>query len=326
MSENTPAVEISPTPPDLGDQPLVVLELIQRLKVRDVMTKDLLVASRKMPMRGVQALMKSKSISGVPVAEHGRLYGVISIDDIIHALEGGYIDEPCQKHMSTKLVVLEDDMPLSFAVSYFDRYRYGRFPVLNRNQVLVGIICQRDINRTLLVELTHELRRLEERSGTPSKALQEDRPGLYVYREFSVSKFDFENAGKAATAIKQLLHDRSFPPRIIRRVAVAAYELEMNMCVHSLGGVLAFQVNQGQAEIIARDTGPGIESTEWACQDGTSTANDWIRSLGFGAGLGLPNVKRVADTFDIHSTMGKGTTVQAVIKLTEPVVPPSAAP
>ena len=326
MSEHTPAAEISPTPPDLGDQPLVVLELIQRLKVRDVMTKTVLVASRKMPMRGIQALMKSKSISGVPVAERGRLYGVISIDDIIHALEGGYIDEPCQKHMSTKLVVLEAEMPLSFAISYFDRYRYGRFPVLNRNQVLVGIICQRDINRTLLVELTHELRRLEERSGTTSTVPQDDRSGLYVYREFPVSKFDFENAGKAATAIKQLLHDRSFAPRVIRRVAVAAYELEMNMCVHSLGGVLSCQVNQRQAEIVACDTGPGIESIEWACQDGTSTANDWIRSLGFGAGLGLPNVKRVADHFEIHSTMGKGTTVQAVINLVEQEAPPQAAP
>ncbi len=301
--------------PTLADQPLVVLELIQRLRVRDVMTANLTVASRAMPMRGVQAIMKSKRISGVPIAENGRLYGLISIDDIIRALEGNYIDEPCQKHMSTKLVVLEDDMPLSFAVRYFDRYHYGRFPVLNRNQALVGIICQRDINRTLLVELTNELRRLEEKSGTAT-VQQDDGANLYVLREFPVSKFDFENAGKAANVIKQLLHEKNFTPRLIRRVAVAAYELEMNLCVHSDGGVLSCLVSNGHAEITARDTGPGIESVEWACRDGTSTANDWIRSLGFGAGLGLPNVKRVSDQFEIQSKPGVGTTVRAMINLT----------
>lgn len=310
---------------DLGDQPLVVLELIQRLKVRDVMTNELLVASRDMPLSGVQAMMKSKKISGVPVAENGRLFGLISIDDIIRALAGGYIDAPCRKYMSTRLVVLEDDMPLSFAISYFDRYNYGRFPVLNRNQLLVGIICQRDINRTLLVELTNELRRLEERSGTATVP-QDDRSGLYIFREFSVSKFDFENAGKAATTIKQLLHDRSFPPRMIRRVAIAAYELEINMCVHSLGGVLSCQVNKGRVEIVARDSGPGIANVEWACRDGTSTATDWIRSFGFGAGLGLPNVKRVTNEFKIDSTEGGGTTVRAIITLEDPTTAAEPAP
>ncbi|NLL84865.1 MAG: CBS domain-containing protein [Lentisphaerae bacterium] len=278
------------------------------------MTTELLVAARHTTLREVQDIMKQIKISGVPVAENGRLYGLISIDDIIRALEGGYIDEPCQKHMSTKLVVLEDDMPLSFAISYFDRYRYGRFPVLDRNQRLVGIICQRDINRTLLVELTHELRRMEELTGG-SSAPQDDYAGLYFFREFPVSKFDFENAGKAATTIKQLLQERSFPARLIRRVAVAAYELEMNMCVHSLGGVLTCQVSNGEVEIVARDTGPGIADVEWACRDGSSTANDWIRSLGFGAGLGLPNVKRVADHFEIRSQEGEGTRVRAVLVL-----------
>jgi anti-sigma regulatory factor (Ser/Thr protein kinase) len=107
--------------------------------------------------------------------------------------------------------------------------------------------------------------------------------------------------------------------KIIRRIAVAAYELEINLCVHSDGGVLSWQVSNGRAEIVARDAGPGIEDVEWACRDGTSTANEWIRSLGFGAGMGLANVKRVSDEFEIASRKGSGTTVKAVINIGAPV-------
>jgi anti-sigma regulatory factor (Ser/Thr protein kinase) len=85
--------------------------------------------------------------------------------------------------------------------------------------------------------------------------------------------------------------------------------------VHSDGGVLSCLVTNGRAEIVARDAGPGIPDVEWACRDGTSTANAWVRSLGFGAGMGLPNVKRVADAFEIASKPGAGTTVKAVFNL-----------
>jgi len=299
------------TDPAGGNEPLVLLELIQRLKVRDVMSTKLTTVPRTAPLRQVQELMRKKKISGVPVEESGRFFGLVSIDDIIRALGGGYIDDACSQHMTTKLVVLEDDMPLSFALRYFDRYHYGRFPVLNRDQRLVGIICQRDINRALLVELTHELHRLE--SSSAKNAEQDGTASIYVLREFPICKYDFENAGKAANQIKQLLQEKKFPAKIIRRIAVASYELEINLCVHSDGGVLSWQISNGRAEVIARDAGPGIEDVEWACRDGTSTANEWIRSLGFGAGMGLVNVKRVSDEFEITSKKGSGTTVKSVI-------------
>lgn len=294
-----------------ASEPLVLLELIQRLKVRDVMTSALFTVPRSSTMRQVQELMRSRRISGVPVEENGRCFGLVSLDDIIRALGGGYIDEPCSKHMTTKLVVLEDDMPLSFALRYFDCYHYGRFPVLDRDQRLVGIVCQRDINRALLEELTHELNRLE--NVTVQASDKEGVYSIYVLREFPVCKYDFENAGKAANQIKKILLEKKFPPKLIRRIAVAAYELEINLCVHSDGGVLSWLISNGRSEIEARDAGPGIEDVEWACRDGTSTANEWIRSLGFGAGMGLANVKRVSDEFEIASKKGSGTTVKSVI-------------
>lgn len=298
--------------PEDDSEPLVLLELIQRLKVRDVMKTELNEVPRSASMHDIQEIMRKKKISGVPVVEKGRFYGLVSIDDIIRALAGGYIDTPCSEHMTTKLVVLEDDMPLSFALRYFERYHYGRFPVIDRSQHLVGILTQREINRVLLVELTRELNRMERHSQADAK----DITGMYVLREFPICKFDFENAGKAANYIKKVLQEKQISPKIIRRIAVAAYELEINLCVHSDGGVLTWQLSHGKSEIISRDTGPGIEDVEWACRDGTSTANEWIRSLGFGAGMGLANVKRVSDAFEIESQKGSGTTVKSVIHFT----------
>ena len=307
------AADKSDTVPGATDEPLVLLELIQRLKVRAVMTSDLATVPRSATMYEVQELMRKMKISGVPVEENGRFFGLVSIDDIIRSLVAGTINEPCSRHMTTKLVVLEDDMPLSFALRYFDRYHYGRFPVLNRDRRLVGIVCQRDINRALLVELTRELHRLENSSVQTAEIGQDGTANIYVLREFPICKYDFENAGKAATQIKQILQEKKFPSKIIRRIAVAAYELEINLCVHSDGGVLSWQISNGRAEVVARDAGPGIEDVEWACRDGTSTANEWIRSLGFGAGMGLVNVKRVSDEFEITSKKGSGTTVKSVI-------------
>jgi CBS domain-containing protein len=303
-------------PADIPHQPLVLLELIQRLKVRDVMTRDVVSLERYIPLWEAQRLMKEKHISGIPVVEDGRLFGLISTDDIIRAIEGGYIAQPCGHYMTTKLVVLEDDMPLSFAIQYFDRFHFGRFPVLNRERALVGIICQRDINRALLAELSEEFNRMEKSSVRTMQ--QELDTSTYMLRDFPVAKYDFENAGKAANAIKSAMIERRFSAKVVRRVAVAAYELEINLCVHSNGGVLSWQINNGRSEIVAKDEGPGIEDVAWACRDGTSTANEWIRSLGFGAGLGLVNVKRVSDEFEITSAVGVGTTVRSVVNIGTP--------
>jgi anti-sigma regulatory factor (Ser/Thr protein kinase) len=134
-------------------------------------------------------------------------------------------------------------------------------------------------------------------------------------RQFVVVRNDLQNAGKAANEIKKMMKDAAIDNKIVRRVAVAAYELEINVCIHSLGGTITFILDTEKATIIAKDRGPGIKDVEWACQDGTSTANDWIRSMGFGAGMGLANSKRVADNFSIQSKIPTGTTVMCEFKL-----------
>ena len=311
-----------PSLPAADDSPLVIMELLQRLRVRDVMRdRDIISVVRTDSMRFAQNLMKRNHISGVPVVEDKRLFGIVSVNDIIKALEGGWIGEPCQKHMTTSLVVLEADMPLAFAIKFFQNYTFGRFPVLDKNRDLVGIVSQRDVTRVLMKELTRELARLEGRaepsraSGAADGAKSEGALPYYSMRQFVVVRNDLSGAGKAANEIKRILKEAGIDNKIVRRVAVAAYELEINVCIHSLGGTITFILDTEKATVIAKDSGPGIEDVEWACQDGTSTANDWIRSMGFGAGMGLSNSKRVADSFSIQSKVPTGTTVMCEFKL-----------
>ena len=300
-------------------EPLVVMELLQRLRVKDVMrSHDIASVVRTDSLRYAENLMKRYQISGVPVLENRRLFGIISIQDIIKALEGEWIGDPCQKHMSTNLVVLEEDMPLAFPIKYFQNYTFGRFPVLDKERNFVGIVSQRDVTRVLMQELTNELARLEGKPVVETRQSTKSEGSCLPYysmRQFVVVHNDLSNAGKAANDIKKMMKDAGINNKLIRRVAVAAYELEINICIHSVGGTLTFVLDDKEAQIVAKDRGPGIKDVEWALQDGTSTANDWIRSMGFGAGMGLANSKRVSDTFDIMSKVPTGTTVMCGFKL-----------
>jgi len=303
---------MSTIPINTQESPPFLLDLIYRLKVKDVMTKEVITAQRETPLRQIQYIMKEKGITGVPITddEGKRLFGIVSMDDIIRALDGGYIQDPAERWMSRNLIVLEDDMPLQFAISYLDKFRYGRFPVLNKDRELVGIITSRDIIIALLVEVNKEVEKLEQRIVQPPS-----QPGEEARLLYHVRKYDFENAGKASAGIKKLLMERNLDPKTLRRISVAAYELEMNLIVHSEGGTLSFRLVKDRVEIEVKDKGPGIPDVEKAMEEGFSTANEWIRSLGFGAGMGLPNAKRVSNEFTIDSKVGEGTTVRAVIYL-----------
>ena len=304
-----------------GDSSVIIMELLQRFKVRDVMKRQIISIARDATLREAQRLMRENRISGLPVCEDGRLYGIVSVNDIINGLDNGWMDQTCESHMATNLVVLEAGMPLSFALRYFNNYTYGRFPVLDSNRKLVGIVSQRDVTRVLMRELTNELARLEGGAPTPGAAGEQPKSEgalpYYSMRQFVVVRNDLQNAGKAANEIKKMLGEAGVEKKIIRRIAVAAYELEINICIHSLGGSITFILDGHKATVIAKDKGPGIKDVEWALRDGTSTANDWIRSMGFGAGMGLSNSKRVADFFDIKSTVPTGTTVLCEFNLPE---------
>ena len=133
--------------------------------------------------------------------------------------------------------------------------------------------------------------------------------------KFSVDGEDFTCAGQASILVKKNLRQLGLPPEIIRRVSIAMYEGEINMVIHAGGGNAEISVTEEYVEIVLRDNGPGIKDIEQAMQEGFSTATDNIRSLGFGAGMGLPNMKRYTDYMNIESTVGVGTTITMRVNL-----------
>jgi len=126
---------------------------------------------------------------------------------------------------------------------------------------------------------------------------------------FNVEKDDFDRAGEASSSIKKILRQLGIDAAIIRRVAISTYEAEINIVIHSLGGTINLEIDTNSIKIIAKDRGPGIANIDLAMQVGYSTATDKVREMGFGAGMGLPNMEKCADKFEVESVVGIGTTI-----------------
>ena len=132
---------------------------------------------------------------------------------------------------------------------------------------------------------------------------------------FVVDGEDFTSAGQASVQVKKNLRRLGIPPETIRRISIAMYEGEINMVIHANGGEAEVLVYEDRIEMILTDHGPGIANVEQAMQEGFSTAPDNVRSLGFGAGMGLPNMKRYTDDMRIDSVVGEGTTITMTVSL-----------
>lgn len=131
---------------------------------------------------------------------------------------------------------------------------------------------------------------------------------------FEVDGDDFTSAGQASVQVKKNLRQIGIDPETIRKVSIAMYEGEINMVIHAGGGIAEVGVYDEYIEIILDDRGPGIADVEKAMQEGYSTASDSVRSLGFGAGMGLPNMKKNTDSLEIFSTIGVGTKIIMRVK------------
>ncbi len=126
---------------------------------------------------------------------------------------------------------------------------------------------------------------------------------------YPVQKGDFTSAGEVSGSIKRTLRMLGVDSGLTRRISVAAYEVELNLIIHSLGGEICFSVDEGGITLDVSDVGPGIADIDLAMREGYSTAPEEVRMMGFGAGMGLPNMKRNADEFSIESTVGVGTKI-----------------
>lgn len=137
---------------------------------------------------------------------------------------------------------------------------------------------------------------------------------VLFHKSFPIKGGDFANAGEASVEVKNILKEVGFDPEAIRRVAIASYEAEMNVVMYGQGGVMDFTVEKNEVRLVIKDHGPGILNIELAMQEGYSTATDEMREMGFGAGMGLPNIKKNSDEFTIESEVNRGTELKMTIK------------
>ena len=134
---------------------------------------------------------------------------------------------------------------------------------------------------------------------------------------YEVKSGEFQTAGDASASIKRKLKQIGVDSAVLRRIAVASYEAELNLLIHSHGGKLMLEMTPDTIILVSEDVGPGIADISKAMQEGYSTASEEARDLGFGAGMGLPNMKRNADSFSIESEVGKGTRIEMDFRMTK---------
>jgi Anti-sigma regulatory factor (Ser/Thr protein kinase) len=136
-----------------------------------------------------------------------------------------------------------------------------------------------------------------------------------IVLKYQVIDGEFQRAGEVSSDVKHKLKQMGVPANIVRKVAIAMYEGEVNMVIHANGGEITVEITPEQIKMILADVGPGIPDVEKAMTAGFSTASDATRNLGFGAGMGLPNMKKNTDSLDIETILGEGTTITMVVKL-----------
>ncbi len=294
-----------------------VEELAYELKVESVMTENPLTVTPETSMQETLETFRRKRISGAPVVQDDNLIGIISIEDLIRCLQLSDLASPVSKYMSTKILTVRGSDPVIEALKHFVSSHYGRLPVLNMDGKLSGIITKGDITNGILKALQKDYHAEEIRRYRASHLFEDinsDRSSLIL--RYNIKQGDFIHGGAASSAIKRALLRLGATPQIARRAGIAVYEAEMNLIIHtSNGGIIRVEIEPHQISINISDDGPGIEDIDLAMRPGYSTANENVRELGFGAGMGLVNIQRCVDSMRLESVYGKGTNLRLKILL-----------
>ena len=297
----------------------LVNELIYEIKVKEAMTKEVIFFNEDVTFRDIQLKLKEKKISGVPILDDKKnIIGIVSIDDIITSLDKHYVDKKISNYITREVITIPQNISVVSAIHKLERFGVGRLPVTEspHSKKIVGIITLSDILNSLLLVVQSIAERVEDKEAINTQISTDLLKNISkkVFR-FEVKGDDFENAGRAASITKKYFQNLGISKDIIRRIAIVCYEAEMNICLHSLGGSVIIEVNNNKVIVHANDKGPGIPDVKLALKPGYTTASEKIRALGFGAGMGLPNIKHCADKLEIESSLKTGTELKAIINL-----------
>jgi len=286
-------------------------ELVYEMKVDQAMTRDVVTVGPETPMSRLREVFREQRISGAPVVDDDRLVGIISLEDFIEWLYAREENSVVGAKMTTDVDILFGDEPLVHAVSRFAESGFGRFAVVDRaSGRLVGVITKGDVVAGLLRKLEVDYHEEEVHRYQAGRLLEDILAvGTTLCFEYQVEGQNFDRGGESSSRLKRTLKGLGLDPDTVRRVAIAAYEAEMNVIVFTDGGRIDVRIDRDRITVDVADSGPGIPDIEKALQPGFSTAPQWVRDLGFGAGMGLNNIRNCSDDLEIESTPGEGTRV-----------------
>ncbi len=292
-------------------------ELAYELRISEVMTENVFCLSPDMKMEEALDLFQKERISGAPVTIGKTIKGILSIEDLIHALREARLESSVSEFMTTDLTTVKSFDPVVEALKTFSRTKFGRLPVLDEDGTLVGILTKGDVSNGLLQALQrdyHAEELIRYRASHLFEDIVSDRTSLIL--RYKIRKGDFTHGGTASSNIKRALLRLGASPQIARQCGIAIYEAEMNLIIHTNhGGTIRAEIEPQKITMEAYDDGPGIEDVELAMKPGWSTATNEVREMGFGAGMGLVNIKRCVDEMKLISSKERGTNLFMIIFL-----------
>lgn len=300
-----------------------IQEIFYELRVHEVMTTDVITVTPQTSMKELEEILRAHRISGTPVVENGQLVGIVSIQDLIKALGACQMGQSVRDWMTREVEALQPHERVVSAIQKLHHTDYGRFPVVDSaTGKLAGILTQGDIIKGTLKQLDVDYRQREQQGLAIrhffSEVLSEETS---IVLRYTVQARDLEHGGEASSRFKRSLGKLGVHPQVLRRVAIATYEAEMNLVLHTTnGGQIEADIRPGRICIDVRDQGPGIPDVERAMQPGFSTASEWIRELGFGAGMGLANIKNCADEMSLESQVDQGTHLRILFQGDEALI------
>lgn len=318
MGMEASPVRPDPSPAKATPEDLTRVEaLAYELHVKDVMTCPVVSVGPTDDISRLSELLRTHNITGIPVVSGEKLVGIISVKDLITALERGDLAAPVSAYMTADLFTLHEADALVRALEVFAKTGVGRLPVLDHGGRLVGIVTKGDIAHGLLRTLQSPQDEEEVRRYRASHLFEDilsDRTSLFL--RYRVRQRDFASGGMASANVRRALLRLGASLETARRCAIAVYEAEMNLVIHTTnGGLLRVEIQPELIFIEVLDDGPGIEDIDRAMQPGYTTTPPDIRAMGFGAGFGLVNIQRCVDKMWLKSQPGEGTRLEMWIYL-----------
>lgn len=297
-----------------------IQEMLYELEVQTVMWSEYFTLHPHQMMSEVREVMQKNNNTCVPIVLDDKLIGTMPVENFIKWLESHEKDVPVTRYMSVDHVTLHPQEPVISAIRKMSESHSIRVPVVDPETYdLVGVICRCNLFEDVLSHIDVIYKDEEVRHYRASHIFEDvQADSVNITLRYTVADTPMEFGGEVASSLRSSLQNLGLDGDMIRRAGIATYEAEMNLLAYADGGKFRIDVNPDHVRIVVTDTGPGIPDIEQAMEPGFSTAPDWVRELGFGAGMGLNNIKECSDKFEITSEVGKGTALDIIIDLETP--------